>query len=66
MTFQLSDLKSLNKAYMILFFYSLLMAISATVGWYLDKEDGFTKGYLGGIAISLGLWFMKGKDMSNV
>jgi len=66
MTFQLSDLMPLKQAYMVLLFYSLVMSLSATVGWYLDKKDGFTKGYLAGIAISLGLWFMKGKDMSNV
>ena len=66
MTFQISDLVPLQQAYMILFFYSFVMVVSATVGWYMNKEDGFTKGYIGGIVISLGLWFAMGKDMAKV
>ena len=39
---------------------------TATLGYYMDKKNGFTNGYVVGIAISLGLWFTVGKKYSKV
>lgn len=66
MVFQLSDLEQFKTAYIILFVYSIIMAISATIGYYMDKKEGFTNGYVVGIILSLLLWFMKGEKMSGL
>ena len=42
--FKLSDLKPLTTAYGILLFYTLVMIIAATLGWYYGGPDGFTNG----------------------
>ena len=62
----LPDFAKLQSAYMILVFYSVLMSSTATIGYALDAQNGFTYGYLVGIAISLGLWYQVGKKMSGL
>ena len=64
--FKLSHLTKLKMAYGILLFYTVLMIISATIGWYYGGPDGFTNGYIIGIIISLVLWFTYGEKMANV
>jgi len=66
MNFNLSELTKLKTAYLVLFFYAIIMNATATVGWFIDKEDGFTNGYIVGIVISLFLWFQYGKKVSKV
>jgi hypothetical protein len=66
MKFQLSDLRKFDKAYLILFFYFIVMTVSATVGHYVDNREGFTNGYVIGIVISLTLWFMVGEKNSGL
>ena len=56
----------LKVAYGVLIFYALLMMGTATAGYYMDKKNGFTNGYVVGIAISLGLWFTVGKKYSKI
>ena len=56
----------LQTAYLVLVFYTLIMIITATIGYNIDKKNGFTKGYIAGILISLGLWFTVGKKYSKV
>ena len=56
----------LKVAYGVLIFYSLIMIGTATVGYYMDKKNGFTSGYMIGISLSLGLWFGAGKKYSKV
>jgi len=56
----------LQTAYGVLVFYALLMMATATVGYNMDKTNGFTNGYIVGILISLGLWFTVGKKYSKV
>jgi len=66
MNFQLDDLKKLQQGYLILLFYSVIMALTATIGWYINNKDGFTTGYIVGIVISLLLWFLVGRKMAKV
>lgn len=56
----------LKTAYGVLIFYTLLMMITATVGYKMDTKDGFTKGYIVGMVISVVLWFSVGKKYSNL
>ena len=56
----------LKVAYCVLIFYAVLMMGTATLGYYMDKKNGFTNGYLVGIAISLGLWFTVGNIYSKI
>ena len=60
------DFSKLTTAYIITFFYSCVMSIAATLGYMVDKENGFTTGYLVGIVISLLLWFLVGKKYAKV
>ena len=59
-------LDELKVAYGVLIFYALIMMGTATLGYYMDKKNGFTNGYVVGIAISLGLWFTVGKKYSKI
>ena len=56
----------LGTAYMVLAFYSVLMAVAANIGYNMDKKNGFTNGYIVGIVISLVLWFTMGKKYAKV
>ena len=56
----------LKMAYGVLIFYALLMMATATIGYKMDKQNGFTNGYIVGMVISLVLWFIVGKKYSNL
>ena len=56
----------LKMAYGVLIFYALLMMATATVGYKMDKKNGFTNGYYVGMILSLVLWFYVGKKYSNL
>ena len=60
----LSTYKALVPAYQILVFYFVVMVVTSTVGYTLDKTDGFTYGLVLGVVVSLGLWFQYGKKMA--
>lgn len=66
MKFEFSHLMHLKTAYIILFFYAVLMNISATIGWIYGGPDGFTNGYIVGILISIILWFTYGEKIAKV
>jgi hypothetical protein len=51
-------------AYKILLFYCILLFVTSTVGYTMDKKDGFTNGMLVGIVVSVFLWLNYGKSMS--
>ena len=53
-------------AYGILAFYGILALITATVGHYFDKKNGFSNGYVTGVIISLILWFSVGKKAAKM
>ena len=64
---QLLDIKtykSLMPAYKILVFYFVVMCLTSTAGYILDKKNGFTYGLYVGIALSLVLWHKFGKSMA--
>ena len=56
----------LKMAYGVLIFYALLMMATATVGYKMDKKNGFTNGYIVGMILSVVLWFTVGKKYSNL
>ena len=56
----------LKTAYGVLIFYALLMMATATVGYKMDKKNGFTNGYIVGMILSVVLWFSVGKKYSNL
>ena len=56
----------LKMAYGVLIFYALLMMATATIGYKMDKQNGFTNGYIVGMVISLVLWFTVGKKYSKL
>tara|TARA_B100001094_G_scaffold330796_1_gene396969 strand:+ start:286 stop:498 length:213 start_codon:yes stop_codon:yes gene_type:complete len=56
--------KKLLPAYKILLFYCILLFVTSTVGYTMDKKDGFTNGMLAGIVVSVSLWLKYGKSMS--
>jgi len=57
---------ALTDAYGILVFYGILAIITATIGHYFNKKNGFSNGYVAGVIISLALWFTAGRKMANV
>jgi hypothetical protein len=57
---------TLTDAYGILVFYGILAIITATIGHYFNKKNGFSNGYVAGVIISLVLWFTAGRKMANV
>ena len=52
-------------AYAVIVFYGILTIISATIGKWIDEENGFTYGYVVGTIISLGLWFAMGRKIAH-
>ena len=60
---QLKTYKSLQKHYIILWFYLFVVFITSTVGHVIDKKDGFTYGLVIGFIISIILWYQFGKEM---
>ena len=63
---KMSTYTTLSKAYMILIFYCLVLFVTSTIGYTLNKNNGFTYGMIIGMIISLYLWFNYGKSMSYV
>lgn len=64
---QLTDLKTYKKllpAYSILAFYLAVMIVTSTLGYTIDKKDGFTYGFVFGAVVSLFLWFQYGRKMA--
>jgi len=61
-----SDFDKLRIGYMVLVFYTVIMIATATIGYSMDKKDGFTNGYIAGLVISLVLWFNYGKQISKL
>jgi len=53
-------------AYGILVFYGILSIITAAIGHYLDKKNGFSNGYVAGTIISLALWFTVGRTAAKI
>ena len=60
----LKTYKALVPAYMALVFYLVVMVVTSTLGYTVDKKDGFTYGLVFGVAISLVLWFQYGRNMA--
>ena len=60
----LSTYKDLVPAYKILVFYLFVMMVASTVGYTLDKEDGFTYGLVFGVVVSLVMWYKVGRKMA--
>ena len=56
----------LKKGYSILLFYCLILFLLATIGYSLDKKNGFTNGMIIGMIISLYLWFNYGIKISQL
>ena len=54
-----------STAYGILGFYGLLAIVAAALGNYLDKNNGFSNGYVIGTVLSLVLWFTVGRKMAG-
>ena len=51
--------------YGILIFYAILILVSAGIGNYLDKKNGFSNGYYVGTILSLGLWILYGRKAAH-
>ena len=60
----LKTYKALVPAYMALVFYLVVMVVTSTLGYTVDKKDGFTYGLVLGVAVSLVLWFQYGRKMA--
>tara|TARA_B100000900_G_scaffold389321_1_gene382117 strand:- start:2052 stop:2270 length:219 start_codon:yes stop_codon:yes gene_type:complete len=60
----LKTYKALVPAYMALVFYLVVMVVTSTLGYTIDKKDGFTYGLVFGVAVSLVLWFQYGRKMA--
>ncbi len=61
--FQLKTYKNLKKHYLILWFYFLVIFVTSTVGYVMDKQNGFTHGMIVGFIVSLILWNQYGRSM---
>ena len=60
----LKTYKALVPAYMALVFYFVVMVVTSTLGYTIDKKDGFTYGLVFGVVVSLVLWFQYGRKMA--
>ena len=52
-------------AYAVIVFYGILTIIFATIGKWLNEENGFSYGYISGLVISAILWFGIGKKIAH-
>ena len=59
----LQTYKSLQKHYILLWFYFFIVFITSTVGHIIDKINGFTYGLIVGFIISIILWYQFGRKM---
>ena len=53
----------LKKYYMILIFYFFVIFITSTIGYIVNKIQGFTYGMIFGFVISMILWYQYGRKM---
>lgn len=53
----------LKSHYMILWFYTVLIFVTATIGHVMNKKEGFTYGMIIGFIVSLFLWYQYGRKM---
>ena len=60
----LKTYKALIPAYSALLFYLVVMVVTSTLGYTINKKDGFTYGLVFGVAVSLVLWFQYGRKMA--
>ena len=60
---QLKTYQSLQKHYFILWFYLFIVFITSTIGYVIDKKDGFTYGLVIGFILSIILWYQFGRKM---
>ena len=58
--------KKLLNGYSILLFYCVILFVLATIGYSLDKKNGFTNGIIIGMLVSLYLWFNYGIKISKL
>lgn len=56
----------LTRAYGILVFYGILAIVTAAIGHWYDKKNGFSNGYIVGVALSVILWFVYGRKASGL
>jgi len=59
----LQTYQSLQKHYIILWFYLFIVFITSTIGHIIDKQNGFTHGMIIGFIISVILWYQFGRKM---
>ena len=59
----LKILNNLKPYYMILLFYCIIIFLTSTGGFIINKKDGFTNGMIFGFIISMVLWFQYGIKM---
>ena len=60
---KLQTYKSLQKHYLILWIYFLIVFVTSTIGHVIDKQNGFTNGMVIGFIISISLWYQFGRKM---
>jgi len=58
---QLKTYKGLKQHYIILWIYTFIIFVMATIGHVIDKKDGFTYGMIIGFTISIFLWYQYGR-----
>jgi len=58
-----STYSSLKQHYIILWFYTVIIFVTATVGHVITKTNGFTYGMIVGFIVSIFLWCQYGKEM---
>jgi len=60
---KVSTYTSMKQHYIILWFYTTLIFITATLGHVIDKKIGFTYGMISGFILSTVLWYQYGRKM---
>lgn len=60
---KVSTYTSLKQHYIILWFYTGLVFITATLGHVVAKKEGFTYGMIAGFILSTVLWYKYGRKM---
>ena len=59
----LQTYQSLQKHYLILWFYLFIVFLTSTIGHVIDKQNGFTRGMIIGFLLSVILWYQFGRKM---
>ena len=60
-----SHVDKLLISYGLIFFYFFINTVIATCGWLVDREKGFSVGYIVGSFLSFVFWFFKGREIAN-